>query len=126
MQTYDGDQIGGYQGRRHVGTVRRERLQRCKIQEDPGVLCVWILGVVMFSLMYTYVKTYKMIYFKYVQFIECQLFLTKSYSCVKTNTGSYFNYLFKQTKWHDESDQGFFIQHLFQWLVQGGLSEDTW
>lgn len=45
--------------------------------------------MVMFSLMYTYVKTYQMIYFKYVQFIECQLFLTKSYSCIKTSTGSY-------------------------------------
>lgn len=65
---------------REGGTWGRVRGKDYKVYNTRipwGGLCIWILGAVMFSLMYTYVKTYQIIYFKYVQFIECQrLFLT--------------------------------------------------
>lgn len=41
-------------------------------EETFGVI---ILIVVMFSQLYTYIKTYHIVPFKYVQFIVCQLYL---------------------------------------------------
>lgn len=48
------------------------------------------LSVVMYSLVYIYVKTCQIVYSKYVWFIECQLYLNKA-AIVKLvkNTGSY-------------------------------------
>lgn len=37
-----------------------------------------IISEVMFSLVYAYAKTYHIVYCKYVQFIECQLYLSKA------------------------------------------------
>ena len=43
-----------------------------------------ILIMVMVSQEYIYVKTYKIIHFKYVQFIKCELYLNKAekYLCI--------------------------------------------
>lgn len=37
-----------------------------------------ILSVVMFSLVYIYGQTYQIVYSKYGQFVECQLYLSKA------------------------------------------------
>lgn len=37
-----------------------------------------ILITEMASLVYTYIKTYQIVYFKYMQFIICQLYLNKA------------------------------------------------
>lgn len=39
------------------------------------------LGVVMFSLIHIYVKIYQIVYLKFVQFIECQLYFIKFLMC---------------------------------------------
>ena len=37
-----------------------------------------LMIIVMILQLYTYVQTYQAVYFKYVQFIVCQLYLNKS------------------------------------------------
>lgn len=52
-------------------------------REDTGHFG-WVMGMFMILIgviilwVYTYVKTYQIVYFKYVQFIGCQLYLNKA------------------------------------------------